>query len=80
MNEIIETAKKCGLVGMRPHLDGIYIDALLSFAKSVEEAERKACAKIAENRLLTEASDIEKIAHYTACKNIASGIRARGQA
>jgi hypothetical protein len=43
------------------------------------KAEREACAKIAENRLLTEASDIEKIAHYTACKNIASEIRARGQ-
>jgi len=44
------------------------------------KAEREACAKIAENRLLTEASDIEKIAHYTACKNIASEIRARGRA
>jgi len=48
--------------------------------KMLLDEEREACAKIAENRLLTEASDIEKIAHYTACKNIASEIRARGQA
>jgi hypothetical protein len=46
MLEIIELAKKYKLVGMRPHLDGIYMDALLSFAKSVAEAEREACAKL----------------------------------
>ena len=43
-------------------------------------AEREACAKVAENRALVDATDIEKIAHHTACKNIASDIRARGTA
>ena len=36
-DEIIEMAQKCGLLGMRPHLDGIYIESLLAFAKRVEE-------------------------------------------
>ena len=54
-------------------------EPLQLFAKLVAQAEREACAKMAENRVLIEASDIEKIAHYTACKNIASAIRARGQ-
>ena len=35
--EIIEMAQECGLIGMRPHLDGIYIESLLAFAKRVEE-------------------------------------------
>jgi hypothetical protein len=35
--EIIEMAQECGLVGMRPHLDGIYCEALLAFAKLVAE-------------------------------------------
>ena len=47
-DEIIEMAKKCGLVGMRAHVDGIYIDALLDFAKLAAEAEREACAKLVE--------------------------------
>ena len=38
-DEIIEMAQECGLVGMRPHLDGIYIESLLAFAKLVAEAE-----------------------------------------
>jgi len=46
---------------------------------AIAEEEREKCANIAEKRVLTEASDIEKIAHYTACKNIANEIRARGQ-
>ena len=68
-NAIEQSEERCDPVAL--------IDA--EILKAVE-AEREACVKIAENRLLTEASDIEKIAHYTACKNIASGIRARGQA
>ena len=43
--EIIEMAQECGLVGMRPHLDGIYIESLLAFAKLVAEKEREACVK-----------------------------------
>jgi hypothetical protein len=42
--EIIEMAQQCGLIGMRPHLDGIYSEALESFAKLVAEKERETCA------------------------------------
>jgi hypothetical protein len=77
-DEIIRMAVECQLLTTSPR-DGLYAQALEAFAKLVAAKEREACAKIAENRLLTEASDIEKIAHYTACKNIASGIRAREQ-
>ncbi len=34
-DEIIEMAQGCGLVGMRPHLDGIYVESLVAFAKLV---------------------------------------------
>ena len=44
--EIIEMAQECGLVGMRPHLDGIYSEALLAFAKLIAEAEREAFKQI----------------------------------
>jgi hypothetical protein len=46
--EIIEMAQQCGLIGMRPHLDGIYSEALEAFAKLVAEREREACAKICD--------------------------------
>ena len=42
-------------------------------------AEREACAKVAENRMLLDASVKENVAHHTTCKNIAAAIRARGQ-
>jgi len=40
--EIIEMAQECGLIGMRPHLDGIYSEALVAFAKLVAAKERLA--------------------------------------
>lgn len=49
-DEIIEMAQGCGLVGMRPHLDGIYVESLLAFAKLVAEAEREACIESIEAR------------------------------
>jgi hypothetical protein len=52
--EIIEMAQECGLVGMRPHLDGIYIESLLAFAKLVAEAERERIKQ-------ANAPEIEKI-------------------
>ena len=45
-DEIIEMAQECGLVGMRPHLDGIYIESLVAFAKLVAEKEREAFKQI----------------------------------
>ena len=52
--QIIEMAKECGLVGMRPHLDGIYFEALEAFAKLVAQYEREACAKVCENVVSNE--------------------------
>jgi hypothetical protein len=50
---IIELAQECQLIGMRPHLDGIYQDALEKFAALVEAEvradEREACAKVCED-------------------------------
>ena len=45
-DEIIEMAQECRLIGMRPHLDGIYSEALVAFAKLVAEAEREAFKQI----------------------------------
>ena len=45
-DEIIEMAQECKLIGMRPHLDGIYSEALVAFAKLVAEAEREAFKQI----------------------------------
>jgi len=73
-DEIIEMAKECGLVGMRPHLDGIYFEELVRFAKLVAQHEREACAKIADNH-------IDGTPEWnSAANNIAQAIRARGQA
>ena len=47
-DEVIEMAQKCGLIGMRPHLDGIYSESLIAFAKLVAEKEREKCAEIAK--------------------------------
>ena len=45
---IIELAQQCQLIGMRPHLDGIYQEALEKFAALVAAQEREACATIAD--------------------------------
>jgi len=71
-DEITEMAMKCGLVGMRPHLDGIYMDALLSFAKLVAAKEREACAKVCE-----QTNDGTP---YNLAEECARKIRARGEA
>jgi hypothetical protein len=68
---IIELAQECLLLGMRPHMGGIYQDALEKFAELVAAQEREACAEIAE------AWDKEnKLSNYGGC--IALRIRARG--
>ena len=56
-DEIIEMAQECGLVGMRPHLDGIYIESLLAFAKLVEE---KALAEHAMQEVQRLGQEIEQ--------------------
>jgi hypothetical protein len=45
---IIELAQECQLIGMRPHLDGIYQEAIEKFAALVAAQEREACAKLVE--------------------------------
>ena len=65
-DEIMGMAQQCGLIGMRPHLDGIYSEALEAFAKLVAAKEREACAKVADGFI---GGDV-----------IAERIRARGQA
>jgi len=72
---IIEMAQECQLIGMRPHLDGIYQTALEQFAKLVAAQEREACAKLAE----TTVCDVHL---PTGTKiygsRVAAAIRARG--
>lgn len=65
MTDIIEMAQECQLIGMRPHLDGIYQEALEKFAALVEAHEREECAKIAD------------VAEPYKCADL---IRARGKA
>ena len=55
--EIIEMAQECGLVGMRPHLDGIYIESLLAFAKLVAD---KALADHAMSKVQRLGQEIEQ--------------------
>ena len=80
-DEIIEMAQQCGLIGMRPHLDGIYSEALEAFAKLVAEREREACAEICDGFYL---SWINIQGRYEfmgeGASECAGAIRARGQA
>ena len=46
--KIIRMAQECQLIGMRPHLDGIYEQSLVRFAALVAAAEREACALVVE--------------------------------
>jgi hypothetical protein len=70
MKTIIEMAQECGLIGMRPHLDGIYQEALAAFAALVAAAEREACAKMVEDKFDFVGDELI----------IADAIRERGQA
>ena len=70
--EILKIAQECNLLGMRPHLDGIYSESLEAFAKLIAEKEREACAKMCDyvyDNIVTD----EHI------KAMAFKIRARGQ-
>ncbi len=71
-DEIIRMAQECQLIGMRPHLDGIYQQSLACFAALVAAAEREACAKVCEK--IDEEYEGEDVL-ATWC---ASAIRARG--
>jgi hypothetical protein len=87
-DEIIETAQECGLIGMRPHLDGIYSEALVAFYKLAVAKEREACAKVCDEAFEIMmrnqsglADDLVNIIlrhHALAHQNDAAAIRARG--
>jgi len=68
-DEMIEVAQECGLIGMRPHLDGIYTESLVAFAKLVAAKEREACAKICDEFCYGSTKIL-----------VEKAIRARGQA
>lgn len=70
-DDIIRMAQKCKLIGMRPHLDGIYQDSLERFAALVASAEREECAKVCEDEWVT-------LAEKEAGQMYAAAIRARG--
>ena len=67
--EIIDMAQECGLIGMRPHLDGIYSEALVAFAKLVAE---KALAEHAMQEVQRLGQEIEPddIASILACRDM----------
>jgi hypothetical protein len=71
-DEIIEMAQQCGLIGIRPHLDGIYSEALEAFAKLIAAKEREECAEICD--------DQAGGAYWEGADACANRIRARGQA
>ena len=66
---IIELAQECQLIGMRPHLDGIYQEALEKFAELVAAQEREACAKVCI-QMADRCDDIRKAALEVAAENI----------
>jgi hypothetical protein len=61
-DEIIEMAQECGLIGMRPHLDGIYSEALVAFAKLV--AERALADPMREVQRLGQEIEQEPVAVF----------------
>ncbi len=63
--------------GMRPHLDGIYIEALEAFAALVAAAEREACAKVCVR--ISEKSVWEFENEIEAIEECVAAIRARGK-
>ena len=75
-DEIMEMAQECKLIGMRPHLDGIYTEALIAFAKLVAEKEREACAKLCDD-LVNDENTIEYASGAYRCS---ARIRERRQA
>jgi len=76
--DILKIAQECNLLGMRPHLDGIYFESLEAFAKLVAEHEREACAVFAEESFCgcgrSSCIEGDLRAH-----DIAISIRSRGQ-
>ena len=94
-DEIIEMAQQCGLIGMRPHLDGIYSESLEAFAKLVEErtaakatdeanARANASWTLMCKKMVAAERDaclqIQEDWQYTYANDLVQKIRARGEA
>jgi hypothetical protein len=60
-DEIIEMAQECNLIGMRPHLDGIYSESLIAFANLVAAKKQERIIEVVE-RLGTWAHITEVVA------------------
>jgi ABC-type protease/lipase transport system fused ATPase/permease subunit len=75
---IIELAQECQLIGMRPHLDGIYQKALEHFAALVEAHEREALEKIDWTALMREGSLVTWGEAQELGDRVLAAIRARG--
>ncbi len=73
--DIIRMAQECHLIGMRPHLDGLYQEAIEQFAALVAAHERQACAMVVEiNAMACNEGILKKVLNANA-----DAIRARGQ-
>ena len=77
--EIIEMAQECNLIGMRPHLDGIYSEALVAFANLVAAKEREACAKLCDSTIHDTYIEGYTGARHSGRRECAAAIRARGE-
>ena len=75
--DILKIAQECNLIGMRPHLDGIYSESLEAFAKLVAEKEREECAVFAEESFCG-CGRSSCIDGDLRANNIAESIRSRG--
>ena len=78
-DEIIEMAQECKLIGMRPHLDGIYSEALVAFAKLVAAKEKEACAKVVDEMAKEAEAEQEPSGYIDYYRRKATEIRARGE-
>lgn len=56
-DDIIRMAQECYLIGVRPHLDGIYQESLERFANLVAAAEREKLKEPIRIRIMSAALD-----------------------
>ena len=80
-DEIIEMAQECKLIGMRPFIDGIYIETLIEFAKLVAAKEREIYdhdTRVLMDALWKACGDDEEVVNAT-IESQGTLIKARGE-
>jgi hypothetical protein len=81
--DIIRMAQECCLIGMRPHLDGLYQESIERFAALVAAAERDAIYQIASENCNDEPEDAIITSYmsgqYVMAEYLCERIKARGQ-